>query len=211
METTSYVYVAASEYVTARLRQHWGRHRLRPADLATVICQVSALLKPGTGLYGRLAWPWTMKSPMLRQRVFIYIHFSFTLCEFLPRPTAAAGNYAYACHCRTLTPGVTSPWRPEASSLWRRNCLFSSSCWLRLGDTRPGPRLNFSLLRLGSPTDVILTLRRWLTSFICTTYRDHLLHLTAIVIVVIVTVRPLFKRNFYLSLLYVIGLLLSKN
>jgi hypothetical protein len=32
-----------------------------------------------------------------------------------------------------------------------------------------------------------------------------------VVIVVIVFVRPLFKRNIYLSLLYVIGLLLSKN
>jgi hypothetical protein len=135
-------------------------------------------LKPGTGLCGRLALPWTMTSPMLRQRVFIYVHYSFTSCEFFPRPTAAAGNYACACHGRSLTLGTTSPWRPEASSLWRQNCLFSSSCWLRLGDTRPGPRQNFALLRLNRRWSSYLPYAAADLRHLCIfmTYRDHLLH-----------------------------------
>ncbi len=40
VEMTSYVYIVPSEYVTARLHRHWGRHRLCPVDLATVIHQV---------------------------------------------------------------------------------------------------------------------------------------------------------------------------
>ncbi len=96
--------------------RHWGRHQLCPVGPATVIRQVPALLKPGTGPCGCLACPWTLTSPLLCRHVLIYVHYSFTLCEFLPRPTAEAGNYAYAHHRRTWTSGVTSPWRPEASS-----------------------------------------------------------------------------------------------
>jgi hypothetical protein len=54
VEMTSYVYVIASEYVTARLRRH-GEASAMPADLATVIRQVSAFSQPGTGPYSRLA------------------------------------------------------------------------------------------------------------------------------------------------------------
>jgi hypothetical protein len=73
VEMASYMYVVSSEYVTARLRRHWGRHWLRPVGLATVIRQVSAFLKPGTGLYGQLAWPWYLTSPLLRQRALKYV------------------------------------------------------------------------------------------------------------------------------------------
>jgi hypothetical protein len=47
---------------------HWGRHQLRPVGLATVIRHVPDFLKPGTGPYGRLAWPWFLTSPLLCQR-----------------------------------------------------------------------------------------------------------------------------------------------
>ncbi len=97
---------------------------------------------------------------------------------------------------------MTSPLGPEAFSFWRQNCLLSSSCWLRLGDTRPGPRQNFSLLRLNHRWTSCLPyaaadLRRlssWLTGIIFI--------LTAVIIIIaIVIVRPLFKWNIYLSLL----------
>jgi hypothetical protein len=55
VEMTSYLYVGASEYVTARLRRH-GEDQLCPVDLATVIRQVSAFLK---------AWNWFLRPTCL--------------------------------------------------------------------------------------------------------------------------------------------------
>ncbi len=68
VEMTSYVYVAASEYVTAPLRRHWGRHWLRPVDLLRWYIKFR-ILKSGTGSYDQLAWPWFLTSPLLRQCV----------------------------------------------------------------------------------------------------------------------------------------------
>jgi hypothetical protein len=52
VEMTSYVYVFASEYVTARLRPTLRETSARPVDLATVIRHVPDFLKSRTGPYG---------------------------------------------------------------------------------------------------------------------------------------------------------------
>jgi hypothetical protein len=71
-------------------------YRLHPMGLATVIRQVLALSEAGTGFYGRLAWPWSLMSPSLRQHAPKYVQYSHTLWELTSWWTAATGNYAYA-------------------------------------------------------------------------------------------------------------------
>jgi hypothetical protein len=49
-----------------------------------VIRQVSAFLRPETGLYGRLACPWSLTSPLLRQRSLHYVLELYFTRVFLP-------------------------------------------------------------------------------------------------------------------------------
>ncbi len=81
---------------------------------------------------------------------------------------------------------------------------FSSYCWLRSGDTRPGPRLNFSSPP-ELPTDGLYTSTIALVIVIVVNYRTSSSLLTnivvfVIVVFVIVVVHHQFKRNSYLSL-----------
>ncbi len=91
VEMTSYVYVVASEYVTARLRPTLRKASAMPRRSGY----------GDTSSFGSLkAWDWSLRLTPLTldpdvppaQRALIYVHYSFTLCEFLPRPTAAAGT-----------------------------------------------------------------------------------------------------------------------
>ncbi len=148
VETTSYLYVAASEYVPARLRRHWVRHRLRLVGLATVICQVLASLRPGTGLYGRLAWPWLLTSPLLRQHVHGQYMYTIVLLYVKICPADCSG-WELCLHLPLQDLDVRLDirlcgTRSRATYPWRQIRPFSSYCWPCSGDTRPGPRLNFS-------------------------------------------------------------------
>jgi hypothetical protein len=83
----------------------------------------------------------------------VYVHYRFTFCEELPGRLQRLGTMP--------TPATAGPGRRESDVCLRdaRRRItsdvkirpFSSYCWLRSGDTRPGPRPN-SLLRLN---------RRW--------------------------------------------------
>jgi hypothetical protein len=84
-----------------------GKDRLRPGGLATVIRQVSALLKPETVSYGLLAWPWFLTSPLLHQRVLRQYLYSLILCEDLPGRLQRLGT--------TPTPATAGPGRQD----WR--------------------------------------------------------------------------------------------
>ena len=90
-----------------------GEHRLRPADLATVIRQVSAFLK---------AWNWSLRPtrltlvfdvPIATSTCAKYAYYSLTLCEFLPGRLQRLGTTPTPSD---WTSSVTSPWRPEAFS-----------------------------------------------------------------------------------------------
>ncbi len=109
----------------------WGRISYAPWIWLRCYVKFRLFLRPGTGPYGRLAWPWSSTSLLLRQRATQYAFRCLTLREFLSRSTAAAGNYAFAW---IRTSGVTSPRRPEA--------FFSSdvktACFYRAVGYAPG-------------------------------------------------------------------------
>ncbi len=124
--------------VTARLLRHEGASAT-PRGFGYGDTSSFGLLQPGTGPYGRLACPRTLTSPLLRQHATLYVHYSFTFWGLLPQQTAAAGIYACAY----------KPWRQAwrlrgaRRHLWRQIRLLHNPVDVALGDTRPGPRLNF--------------------------------------------------------------------
>jgi hypothetical protein len=115
VETMSYVYVFAPEYVTARLRPTLRETSPTPYGSGYSDMSSSGPFK---------AWDWPLRPTRLTLDLNVphatstcaYINYSFTLCEFLPRTTAAAVNYVYAYHRQTWTSVRMSPWCPEASS-----------------------------------------------------------------------------------------------
>ncbi len=166
---------------------------------------LSLELAPTAGV----AWPWFLTSPLLHQPCAypVYVHHSLTL-------------YVSFCPGRLQRLGTTPTTAGPGRQAWRLRgarrhltsdvkCACLSSCWLRLGDTRPGPCQNFSFPP-ESPTDALLTSRQLtsstaqLTWFIYSILIAIVIVIIAIIIIVIfiiVTVCPLFKRNIYLSLL----------
>jgi hypothetical protein len=96
---------------------------------------------------------------MLRQRALKYVYYSSTYVNCHPGRLQRLGTTPTPSD---RTSGMTSPWRPEASYLWRQICR--SPCWLRLGDARPGPRLKFSSPP-ESPTDGLHMLLAHVNSF----------------------------------------------
>jgi hypothetical protein len=117
-------------------------HQLRPVGLATVIHQVSAFLRPETGLYGQLAWPWSLTSPLLRQCAKICLIKPYFMQIF-----TLANCSGWELRLRLQT--GRQAWRLRGArrrliSDVKSAALIILFCWLRLGNTRPGPRLNFS-------------------------------------------------------------------
>ncbi len=114
--------------------------------------------------------------------------------------TAATGSTPMSSD---WTSSVTSPWRPEASYLWRQIRRFQYPATLstpRVHQAWASPKFSFFSAWIADGRLTYLPVRP--TYVTLPTYRDHLLHSyrhhrhRAIVIV-----RPLFKRNIYLFLL----------
>ncbi len=137
---------------------HWGRHWLSPAGLAMVICQVLAFFRPAICSYGWLAWPWTVTSPLLRQRALLsksWLHSTFA-------PANCSGwelRLGFSLPKLDVRRGMTSPKRQETFSLLTSNLLVLIMLAYASGTLGLGLAQNVSLLWLN---------RRW------TSYPPHL-------------------------------------
>jgi hypothetical protein len=116
VEMTLYVYVVASEYPTARLRRHEEASATPPRIWLRWYVKFRLFLRPGTGLYGRLAWPWFLTSPSLRQCCFCLNMLNIvTPCLFYPGRLQRPGTTP------TLRPGRQA-WRLRGAR--RRSYIF---------------------------------------------------------------------------------------
>ncbi len=134
------------------------------------------------------------------------MYYSSTLREFISRPTAAAGNYAYVTdldvrHDISVAPGGV------LSLTSKLLALLSSSCWQRLGDAT----VSLGLAKIflfsawiadGRPAYLLLLLPLYVIhSHYLSGSSPSSLPSSIVVIIAIVIVDPQFKRNIYLSLL----------
>jgi hypothetical protein len=76
------LYVVASEYVTARLRRHEGASATPRGSGYGVTSSFGFFLRPETGLYGQLARPWSLTSPLLRQGGLNMLHIGLLHVNF---------------------------------------------------------------------------------------------------------------------------------
>jgi hypothetical protein len=166
------------------------------------------IFKSGTGSYGQGRLTLVLDVPPATSTCAypVYVHHSLTLyVSFCPGRLQRLGT----------TPTTAGPGRQAWRLCGARRRLTSdvesaclSSCWLHLGDTRPGPHQNFSSPP-ESPTDALLTSRRltpstaqltWFIYSILIAIVIVIIAIISLVIFIIVTVRPLFMQNIYLSL-----------